>query len=603
MPRDDLETGEAKSRAEAMDRPLPATPADNRAWGSDAIADVLRALDIPFIALNPGASYRGLHDSLVNRLGNTAPQMLVCLHEEHAVALAHGYYKASGRPIAAALHSNVGLMHGTMAIYNAWCDRVPVLVLGATGPVDAARRRPWIDWIHTAQDQGALVRHYTKWDAQPASVPAAREALLRANQIMNSAPCGPVYVNLDAALQEQALDSLPTPPDISRYAAPPASAPDPDLLARAAGLLSGAARPLILMGRVGRSTAAWAERVQLAEHLGAKVATDLKLPATFPTDHPLHAAPPGTFAAPALQAAMREADVILALDWVDLGGTLRAAGAEEAGPRIIQVSPDQRIHNGWSADHGGLPPADLNFDNSPDPVVTALLAALPAKQAPAPHASAPVPVPPTAPGTLTIPGLAASLRRNTEGRQVTLIRLPLGWDGALWHFTDPLDYLGQDGGGGIGSGPGMAVGAALALRGSGRLPVAVLGDGDTMMGLSALWTAAHYRVPLLVIVSNNRSFFNDEVHQERVAKERGRPVENKWVGQAISDPDPDFAKLAEGLGLLGIGPAEDEAALDAALTRAIAHVEAGGAALVDARVAPGYAPSMASALTREPRRD
>ena len=602
MPRDEPEAGRTDARAEAMDRPVPAALADNRAWGSDAIADVLRALDLPFIALNPGASYRGLHDSLVNRLGNTAPQMLVCLHEEHAVALAHGYYKASGRPMAAALHSNVGLMHGTMAIYNAWCDRVPVLVLGATGPVDAARRRPWIDWIHTAQDQGALIRHYTKWDAQPASVPAAREALLRANGIMASAPCGPVYVNLDAALQEQPLDHLPAPPDVSRYAAPPSAAPAPDLLARAAELLAGAARPLILMGRTGRSAAAWEARVQLAERLGAGVATDLKLPATFPTDHPLHAAPPGTFAAPALQAAMREADVILALDWVDLGGTLRAAGAEEAGPRIIQVSPDARIHNGWSFDHGALPPADLYFDNEPDAVVAALLAALPPK-APPVAAKPAAPVPPAAPGPLAIPGLAASLRRSTAGREVTLIRLPLGWDGALWHFAHPLDYLGQDGGGGIGSGPGMAVGAALALRGTGRLPVAVLGDGDTMMGLSALWTAAHYRVPLLVIVSNNRSFFNDEVHQERVAKERGRPVENKWVGQAISDPDPDFAKLAEGLGLLGIGPVATEEALDEALARAVAHVEAGGAALVDARVAPGYAPAMASALIREPRRD
>jgi len=597
MPRDEPGPG----RAEAMDRPQPSGAPDNRAWGSDAIADVLRALDIPFIALNPGASYRGLHDSLVNRLGNTAPQMLVCLHEEHAVSLAQGYYKACGRPIAAALHSNVGLMHGTMAIFNAWCDRVPVLVIGATGPVDAARRRPWIDWIHTAQDQGALIRNYVKWDAQPASVPATREALLRAHQIMTTAPRGPVYVNIDAAVQEMPLDSLPPPPDASRYRAPPPAASDPALLANAVALLSGAKRPLILMGRVGRTEATWAERLRLAEHLRAKVGTDLKLPASFPTDHPLHLGAPGTFASPSLQAAMREADVILALDWVDLGGTLRSAGAEEGGPQVVLVSPDQRVHNGWSFDHGGLPPADLYFDNEPDPFVTALLAALPGDTPPPAAAAGPQPPATPSEGGLTIAGLAASLRRSTPGREVTLIRVPLGWDGALWHFRHPLDYLGQDGGGGIGSGPGMAVGAALALRGTGRLPVAVLGDGDTMMGLSALWTAAHYRVPLLVIVSNNRSFFNDEVHQERVAKERGRPVENKWVGQAISDPDPDFARLAEGLGLLGIGPATDEAALDAALARAIAHVEAGGTALVDARVAPGYAPSMASALTREPK--
>src|SRR3954454_20661839 len=155
--------------------PVPSTGAGR--WGSDVAADVIRSLDIPYIALNPGASFRGLHDSLVNHLGNRAPQMLLCLHEEHAVAIAHGYAKVSERPLAAALHSNVGLMHGTMAIFNAWCDRIPVLVIGATGPVDAAKRRPWIDWIHTAADQGALIRNYSKWDNQPVSPQAAVEAL------------------------------------------------------------------------------------------------------------------------------------------------------------------------------------------------------------------------------------------------------------------------------------------------------------------------------------------------------------------------------------------------------------------------------------------
>ncbi|MGA8293892.1 MAG: thiamine pyrophosphate-binding protein, partial [Rhodoplanes sp.] len=184
-----------------LERPAP-SPADGRVFGSDVVAETLRALDIPFIALNPGASFRGLHDSLVNRLGNRQPQILLCLHEEHAVAIAHGWAKVTGTPMAVALHSNVGLMHGTMAIFNAWCDRMPVIVIGATGPIDAAKRRPWIDWIHTARDQGALVRHYVKWDDQPASPLAAREALLRAAWIAETAPQGPVYVNLDAELQE-----------------------------------------------------------------------------------------------------------------------------------------------------------------------------------------------------------------------------------------------------------------------------------------------------------------------------------------------------------------------------------------------------------------
>ena len=158
----------ADSTIAALERPAPAG-VNAPGFGSDVVADALRALDIPYIALTPGASYRGLHDSIVNYLGNTTPQMLLCVHEEAAVAIAHGYAKVTGRAMVAAVHSNVGLQHATMAMFNAWCDRMPVLVLGATGPVDAAKRRPWIDWIHTARDQGALVRGYTKWDDQPAS--------------------------------------------------------------------------------------------------------------------------------------------------------------------------------------------------------------------------------------------------------------------------------------------------------------------------------------------------------------------------------------------------------------------------------------------------
>src|SRR5947207_3477134 len=200
----------------AIERPaLGNEPGDY--WGSDAVALMLRELDIPYVALNPGASYRGLHDSLVNLLGNRDPQMLLCLHEEHAVAMAHGYAKVTGRPMGAIVHSNVGLMHATMAIFNAWCDRTPVVVLGATGPVDAAKRRPWIDWIHTAQDQGALVRHYTKWDDQPASPAAAREALLRGWWLSNAEPKGPVYINLDAEMQEARLPEPLPPIDIHRF--------------------------------------------------------------------------------------------------------------------------------------------------------------------------------------------------------------------------------------------------------------------------------------------------------------------------------------------------------------------------------------------------
>ncbi len=234
------ESAKASSRdgrdLSAFDRPVPAG-VNAAGFGSDVVADALRATNIPYIALNPGASYRGLHDSLVNYLGNERPQMLLCLHEESAVAIAHGYAKVTGKAMAAAVHSNVGLMHATMAIFNAWCDRMPMLILGATGPVDAAKRRPWIDWIHTARDQGALVRGYSKWDDQPASPVAAREAVLRANWIANTAPRGPTYVNLDAGMQEEKLAEAVNPVNAERFMPAVAAAADAAAIRAAANLL------------------------------------------------------------------------------------------------------------------------------------------------------------------------------------------------------------------------------------------------------------------------------------------------------------------------------------------------------------------------------
>src|SRR5579872_929492 len=274
-----------------IERPTPAG-VNAPGFGSDVIADALRALDIPYIALTPGASYRGLHDSIVNYLGNTQPQMLLCLHEEAAVAIAHGYAKVTGRAMVTAVHSNVGLMHASMAMFNAWCDRMPVVVLGATGPVDAVKRRPWIDWIHTARDQGALVREYTKWDDQPASPAAAREAILRGTWIANTVPHGPVYINFDAELQEMKVAEPLPPIDVARYMPQVTTAAPAELIERAAEMLKGARQVLLLAGRTARSTEAWNARVALAEALNARVVTDLKIGASFPTDHPLYAGSP-----------------------------------------------------------------------------------------------------------------------------------------------------------------------------------------------------------------------------------------------------------------------------------------------------------------------
>jgi thiamine pyrophosphate-dependent acetolactate synthase large subunit-like protein len=581
----------------AIERPLP-LPSGNALFGSDVAAETLRALEIPFIALNPGSSYRGLHDSLVNHLGNVQPQMLLCLHEEHAVAIAHGYAKVTGKPMAAAVHSNVGLMHATMAIFNAWCDRMPVLVLGATGPVDAPKRRPWIDWIHTARDQGALIRAYTKWDDQPASAEAAREALLRACWLASSAPMGPVYVNLDAGMQEAPLADPLTPIDIARFVPNVGSPASPEQIAQAVSMLRQAKQPLMLIGRGSRREQDWRNRVALAEALRARVVTDLKCGAVFPTDHPLHAGAPATFPVQEAAQAIAASDVILSLDWVDLAGALKSAcGTAAPAGKVINVSLDHQLHNGWSMDHQALPPADLFIAAGADSVVAAMLEHLPRQEA-RDVAATPPPAPAIEAGVIGVAQLTHELRQAVGARPASLLHIALSWHAALWPFRHPLDYIGSSGGAGIGAGPGISVGAALALRGTGRLPVAVCGDGDFLMGATALWTAVHYNIPLLVVVANNRSFFNDELHQERVARMRNRPVENRWIGQRIADPEIDLAQLARAQGALGFGPVADGATLAATFSDAIAAVEAGAVAVVDVRVAPGYAPAAVAGLFR-----
>ena len=599
-----LESTRSVNSLPNTETPVPPSATATSVYGSDSIAACLRALNVPYLALNPGASYRGLHDSLVNHLGNAAPQMLLCLHEENAVAIAHGYAKTGGRMMGAVVHSNVGLMHATMAVFNAWCDRVPVLMLGATGPWDAARRRPWIDWIHTAADQGALVRDYTKWDNQPGSIPAAIEAMLRASQIAQTAPRGPVYVNLDAALQEQKMDALAVIPDVVRYAAPTAPPPGAIEVARAVALLDDAQKPVILCGRMSRNADDWQRRVALAEKLQAHVITDLKTGATFPTAHLQHVGPPGNFMSAPSCAALREADVVLLLDWVDPGGAFKQAMEGKAvTAKVIHASLDSHSHRGWSMDSGSLPPADVFLLCEPDAAVSALLDAVEAKLQRAwpvrvPLAPAPVD------DIVSIRALADALNALAVKQPITLARLPLGWNGAYRDFDHPLDYLGADGGGGVGAGPGNAIGTALALRdmGSERACVAIIGDGDFLMGNTAVWTAVHYGIPLLLIVCNNHSFFNDELHQERVARERGRPPENKWIGQRMSEPDIDIAQMARSMGAEGIGPVKRKQDIAAALEQGFALVRAGKVCVIDASVAPGYDANMSGSVVASQKR-
>ena len=578
------------------------------AWGSDAIAELLRALEIPYIALTPGASFRGLHDSLVNHLGNTRPELLLCVHEENAVALAHGYARVTGRPLAVALHANVGLMHATMAIFNAWCDRIPILLLGAVGPIDAVKRRPWVDWIHTSRDLGALVRGYTKWDDLPGSVAAALESIVRAWRIATTPPQAPVYVCLDAALQEERLPAPPALPSLERHpAAVPGTAPQ-ESVAEAARLLDGANRPLLMIGRGANDLASFERRVALAERLGAVALTDIKTGASFPTQHPLHPFPPSLYVSGSATQMIRDADVILSLDWIDLGGTLlQACGGELPRGKVIHCSVDQYVHNGWNMDYQTLPPTDLSILAPPDAFVTALLAALGPRKAKPVHswfikpsevATADSEARAPASDRLALDDLARVTIETLAPHRPSYLRLPLGWPGEYCRFAHPQDYIGFDGGGGVGSGPGMAIGAALALRGGDRLPVAVLGDGDYLMGLTALWTGVRYRIPALIIVANNESFFNDELHQERMARLRGRPVENRWIGMRMSEPAFDLAMLARGQGAVGYGPVRSADELAATIGKAVADVRAGAVAVIDVRVLPEYSRAVSSSLMR-----
>lgn len=552
-------------------------------WGSDIIAELMRRLGIRYICVNPGSSFRGLHDSIVNYLGNEKPQMLLSLHEQSVVAIAHGYYKACGEPMAVVLHSNVGLMAGMMSIFNAWCDRVPMLIIGATGAVDSAVRRSWIDWSHTLRDQGALVRHYVKWDDQPATPRAQIDSLLRAWQAANTAPRGPSYVILDRRLQEDALDGDIALPDVTRYKPKASAAPSGDVLDRAVALLSDAKNIVILIGRVSLDRGQWDDRVKLAERLNARVVSDLRMGASFPTEHPLHGGPADLFLSPNDKARIASADLVLSLDWYDLADTMQQAGGVA---KVISVSVDHQAHNSYSGDHQRLAAVDLDVAVEPHMMVSALLGRLPGARE---TLTRPAVAPAVASDPAAMPTLAdigQAMAKLREGRSITLARVPLNWPSASYPFREPLDYLGYDGGGGVGSGPGMTVGAALALAGSGRVVVGIMGDGEFLGASSALWTAAHYEIPMLIVIANNRSYFTDEIQQEAVARERNRPVANRWVGQRIDDPAIDLAGLARDFGVAAEGAIEKVSDLEAALERGIAAVAAGKPYLIDVHVDP-----------------
>ena len=579
-------------------------------FGSDLVVDLLRAVGVEYIALNPGATYRGLHDSLVNYGGNRAPELVLTTHEEIAVAIAHGYAKARGAPMAAVVHDIVGLQHASMAIFNAFCDRAPILVLGATGPMDATRRRPWIDWIHTALVQGTQVRDYVKLDDQPASIAALPEAFLRAWRVARTQPMGPVYLCLDAGLQEQPLERPIVLPDAARFQ--PAAGPhaDPPALDEAARRLVEARSPVIVVESLGRRPEATGPLCRLAELLAAPLidlAAESQGRPSVPAGHPLDMTD-------ARDEVIRDADVVLALDvssFLSVLGetdrTTREVRLLNERTQIIAVSLDDYAFRSWAHTFQSLAPVDLPIAADAGLALPTLVAAVEerlerdraaadrlarAERIGAHHAALRAEARnvvtlersarPLAPSVL-----AAEVWEVIKGEDWALANgTAKGWARRLWDWRPERSY-GGSGGAGLGYGLPAALGVALAHRGSGKVCVNLQADGDLLYVVSALYTAAHHRLPLLTVMFNNRTYGNDEAHQEAVAKARGRPVEHKVVGIRIDDPAPDFARIAQGFGVWAEGPIDTVDAVGPALRRALRVVkDEGRPALVDVITRP-----------------
>jgi len=568
-------------------------------WGSDVIVDMLHAYGLPHAALNPGASYRGLHDSIVNYGGNR-PTMMLCQHEETAVQVAHGYAKASGKPMVAILHNLVGLLHANMAIYYAYIDRAPVFIVGATGPMDETKRRPRIDWIHTAQGQGEAVRQYTKWDYQPHTVEGVPESFARAYGVMMTQPQGPVYMVYDAWLQEQQLERDVALPPAGAARVPSRLGPDPRALEKAADLIARSQRPVIIAEYTGRDAEAFHSLVELAETAGIAV-YDINSRLNFPSRHRLNVS--------LSKDAFREAVCIVCLDARDwekpttelVSTTREVTSVVPAGAKWIEIGFGDLELSSWALDYQRMNHADLRVMADTTlaiPMLTKLLReriAKDGKLAAAVKARTAAIAKKTAArrrqweeearegwdaSPITLPRLACEVWKAIRGEDWVLTAGTLEeWTRKLWDFDKPHRHAGRSLG--TATQVGISLGVALAHREDKRLVVDLQPDGDLMFDAGALWVAAKHRIPMLVVMYNNRAYYNDWEHQIRMAKQRGTPVERAHIGMDMSDPDPDFAGLAKSMGWYAEGPIERPGQVAAALKRAIAKVKAGQPALLD----------------------
>src|SRR5262245_10200034 len=582
--------------------------------GSDFMVDVIKTLDIKYCPSNCASSYRALHESLINYGGNKSPEFLTCMHEESAVGMAHGYFKVAGKPLMTLCHGTVGLQHAAMAVYNAWCDRVPVIVVGGND-LDAAHRPPGVPTIHSAQDINALVRDFTKWDDTPVSLQHFAQSFVRAYKISTTPPYGPVMISLDAGLQQEPMKNHGgEPPYIPRYVptAPPQG--DSGAVKEAARLLANAQNPVIVADRAARTPNGVKLLVQLAETVQARV-IDQGGRMNFPRTHYLSAPP----------TAVNNADVILGLELSDFWATVNSytdnAANDGIGTNASRIKRDTKLISISSVDLNTkanyqdfqrFQVIDVQMAGDAEATLPALVEAV--KQA----------IPNDRKSAIEKRGEAAK-NAYAEGKERTKQAAALGWNASpistarlcmeiyaavrhldwslvasegkvsnwpnrLWPIQHHNQWLGRSGGYGVGYGAPASVGAALANRDLGRFSVAIQSDGDLMYAPGVLWTAAKHKIPLLSVMHNNRAYHQEVMHLQRLSNFRNR-VANLGgdmgpVGTSIQNPDIEYHKLAESMGWWAKGPIKDPAQLGPALKEAIKMVQAGHAALLNVWTQP-----------------
>ena len=582
---------------------------------SDFMLDVIKSLDIDYVPCNPAQSFRGLHESLIDYGGNKKPEILTCTHEESSVAMAHGYFKIAGKPLLVPCHGTVGLQHAAMAIYNAWCDRVPVILIGGTD-LDASKRPPGVPTFHSAQDINALVRDFTKWDDTPVSLQHFAQSFVRAYKMAMTPPHEPVIIALDCAMQEETLRDR-SKLKIPRYV--PTAPPQGDMNAvrEAARLLAAAERPLVIADKYARTPEGVKLLVQLAETLQAPV-IDQKSRMNFPNTHHLFQNSDG-------QALLKNADVVLGLELSDYWGTvngyidngeLDGAGLQEShikpNTKLISISSVTLNTKANYQDFQRLQVVDIEMAGDAQATLPALIEAV--KQAlPANRAAA-------------IDARAAAMKKAwDDGRARTRAAATYAWDASpigtarlsmevyaqvkdldwssvggdrqlsywvsrLWPMDKHYHHIGGPGGFGVGYNAPAAVGAALANRALGRFSVNFQPDGDLMFGPGVLWTAVKHGIPLLSVMHNNRGYHQESMHLQRISSRRDRVAsmgkDIAAIGTRLENPTIDYAKLASSMGMWSAGPITDPNELAPALKKAVQVVKAGEPALVDVVTQP-----------------